>query len=231
MKKKFAILGLGHFGMNLSLCLTNMGAEVLAVDNKEQQVEKLRDRVSHAMIADVKDQSALRALGLEDMDAVVVAIGEDFESSILATANLQDIGVKRIINRVVSPIHEKLLKMMKVDDLILPEGEAAQQLATKLIRKGVLEYLELSKHYSIVEIQVPQEFIGKALGQLDLRKNYNVNLITIIRQDKKKSLIPFGSNSEEIEVIGVPDSSYIFKKDDILVVFGGENSLKKILSS
>lgn len=231
MKKKFAVLGLGHFGMNLSLSLTNMGAEVLAVDNKEEHVENLRDKVSHAVIANVKDQAALRGLGLEDMDAVIVAIGEDFESSILATANLQEIGVKRIINRVVSPIHEKLLKLMTVDDLILPEADAAQQLANKLIRKGVLEYFELSSQFSIVEIQVPEEFIGKTLGQLDLRKNYNINLITVIKQAKKRSILSFGAENEETQVLGVPDSSYVFVKNDILVVFGGEKSLKKILSS
>lgn len=229
MKKKFAVLGLGHFGMNLSLYLSNMGADIVAVDNNESNVEKLRDKVSFAAIADVKDLSALRSLGLEDMDAVIVAIGEDFESSVLATANLQEIGVKRIINRVVSPTHEKLLKLMKVDDLILPEGDAAQQLANKLIRKGVLEYLELSKNFSIVEIKVPDDFVGKTLGDLDLRKNYQVNLVTIIRQGKKKSLMPFGPAGDEVQVIGVPDSSYTFTKSDILVVFGGESALNKLL--
>lgn len=231
MKKKFAVIGLGHFGMNLSLFLTNMGAEVVAVDNKDQHVEKLRDKVSFAAIADAKDIGALRGLGLEDMDAVIVAIGEDFESSILATANLQEIGVKRIINRVVSPVHERLLKLMDVDDLILPEGDAALQLAHKLIRKGVLEYLEISKNYSIVEIQVPDEFIGKTLGALDLRKNYNINLITVIKKGRKKSLLPFGGSTEEVEVLGVPDGTYVFQKNDILVVFGSDNSLKHLIGS
>ncbi len=231
MKKKFAVIGLGHFGMNLSLFLANMGAEVVAVDNKDQHVEKLRDKVSFATIADAKDIGALRGLGLEDMDAVIVAIGEDFESSILATANLQEIGVKRIINRVVSPVHERLLKLMDVDDLILPEGDAALQLAHKLIRKGVLEYLELSKNYSIVEIQVPEDFIGKTLGNLDLRKNYNINLITVIKKGRKRSLLPFGDSAEEIEVLGVPDGSYVFQKNDILVVFGSDNSLKHLIGS
>jgi trk system potassium uptake protein len=230
MKKKFAVLGLGHFGMNLSLYLTNMGADVVAVDNKESNAERLRDKVSFAAIADVKDLGALRGLGLEDMDAVIVAIGEDFEASILATANLQEIGVKRIINRVVSPTHEKLLKLMKVDDLILPEADAAQQLANKLIRKGVLEYLELSKDYSIVEIKVPDDFVGRSLGELDLRKNFKINLVTVIKQTQKRNLIPFTGGVEEIQVLGVPESNYTFAKDDVLVVFGSEDSLKRLLS-
>ncbi len=230
MKKKFAVLGLGHFGMNLSLYLTNMGADVVAVDNKESNAERLRDKVSFAALADVKDLGALRGLGLEDMDAVIVAIGEDFEASILATANLQEIGVKRIINRVVSPTHEKLLKLMKVDDLILPEADAAQQLANKLIRKGVLEYLELSKDYSIVEIKVPDDFVGRSLGELDLRKNFKINLVTVIKQTQKRNLIPFTGGVEEIQVLGVPESNYTFAKDDVLVVFGSEDSLKRLLS-
>src|SRR5690606_19842113 len=110
MKKKIAVLGLGHFGLNLCYQLMDKNAEVLAVDNREERVELVRNRVSHAIIADTRDLKALKAMGLEDMDAVVVAIGEDFESSILTTAHLQEIGVKHIVNRVVSPVHEKLLK-------------------------------------------------------------------------------------------------------------------------
>lgn len=229
MKKNFAVIGLGHFGLNLSLSLTNLGAEVLAIDNKEQNVEKVRDRVSHAVIADARDQGALRSLGLEDMDAVIVAIGEDFESSMLATANLQEIGVKRIVNRVVSPIHEKLLRLMKVDDLILPEGDAARELANKLVRKGLLEYLALSKDYSIMEIHAPKEFVGASLAELDLRKHYDVNLITVIKKGHKAARLPFAGDVGDIQVLGVPDGSYRFEEHDILVVFGSEASLKSLL--
>lgn len=230
MKKKFAVIGLGHFGMNLSLSLTNMGAEVLAIDNQESHVEQLRDKVAHAVIADCRDQAALRSLGLDDFDAVILAIGEDFESSILATANLQEIGVTRIINRVVSPIHEKLLKVMKVEDVILPEKNAAQQLANKLVRKGVLEYLELSDDFSIVEIKTPKEFVGMTLGDLELRKSYNVNLITIIRKKEKNSVLPFNQQGDGLEVMGVPDSTYVLAEGDIMVVFGSKSSLRKIIT-
>ncbi len=229
MRSRFAVLGLGHFGFNLSLALTKKGAEVLAVDNRESQVERLRDRVAHAVVADAKDKGALASLGLEDMDAVIVAIGEDFESSILATANLQEIGVKKISSRVVSPTHEKLLKLMNVEDLILPEAEAAEQFAHKLIRKGILEYLEISKDHSIVELHVPKIFVKKTLGDLNLRKNYGINLITIIKSVKKAGLFSLKKEPEENKVIGVLDGPYVFEPDDILVVFGSESSIKKIL--
>lgn len=230
MRKKFAVIGLGHFGMNLSLALTNLGADVLAIDNQENHVELLRDRVAHAVIADCRDQEALRGLGLEDFDAVILAIGEDFESSILATANLQEIGVKNIVNRVVSPTHEKLLKVLKVDHLILPEKNAALQLANKLIRKGVLEYLELSDDFSIVEIKTPKEFVGVSLGDIELRKTYNINLITIIRKRERQSLLSLAKGDPELEVLGVPDSNYVLGENDIMVVFGSKSCLKKIIS-
>lgn len=228
MKKNFAVIGLGHFGLNLSLHLTNLGADVLAIDNNEQNIEKVRDKVASAVIADAKDQGALRSLGLEDMDAVVVAIGENFESSILATANLQEIGVKRIINRVVSPIHERLLRLMNVEDLVLPEGEAARHLANKVVRKGVLEHLPLSKEFSILEIKAPPSLVGRSLGDSELRRRFGVNLITIIRKEKGATSLTSGEIGD-IEVLGVPDSSYVFSENDILVVFGRESDMKKLL--
>jgi len=229
MRKKYAVLGLGHFGMNLSLALTQKGADVLALDNRESQVEKLRDRVAHAVVADAKDKGALSSLGLEDMDHVIVAIGEDFESSILATANLQEIGVKKISSRVVSPTHEKLLRLMNVEDLILPEADAAEQLAHKMTRQGILDYLEISKDHSIVEIKVPEQFLKKSLTELNIRKNFGVNLITIIKKSKKRGLFSRGEEDEENNVIGVLDGSYVFESGDILVVFGSESSIKKLL--
>ena len=118
---------------------------------------------------------------------------------------------------------------MNVEDLILPEAEAAEQFAHKLIRKGILEYLEISKDHSIVELHVPKIFVKKTLGDLNLRKNYGINLITIIKSVKKAGLFSLKKEPEENKVIGVLDGSYVFEPDDILVVFGSESSIKKIL--
>jgi trk system potassium uptake protein TrkA len=227
MRKKFAVLGLGHFGMNLSVELTDRGAEVLAIDNNEDHVEKLRDRVAHAVVADVKDLNALRVLGLEDMDAAVVAIGEDFESSLLATAHLQEIGVKQIHNRVVSPIHERILRMMRIDSLILPEADAAAQNANRLMMRGVLDCLQLTDEFSIIEVKVPKAFIAKTVAEVDLRKKFNLNLVTIIRKHSTGGLLSLGEK-DRVEVLGVPDITFVFSEKDILVVFGQEKDFERL---
>lgn len=227
MRKKIAVIGLGHFGLNLCLHLMQKGAEVLAIDISEDRVELLRDRVSHAMVLDTTDLKALRNLGLNEMTAVVVAIGEDFESSILTTAHLQELKVKKIINRVVSPVHERLLKLMNITDLVLPESEAAYQTANRLTMTGVLECLELTEDYSIVEVNVPKSFVGKTLVEVDLRKRFNLNLVTVIRRQATKGLLTLGERPD-VQVLGVPTNDFKFSADDILVVFGQEKSINSL---
>ncbi len=227
MKKKFAVIGLGHFGLNLCVHLTEKGAEVLGIDVREERVELLRDRVAHAMILDSRDLRVMRTLGLEEMDAIVVAIGEDFEASILTTANLQEIGVKKIINRVVTPVHEKLLKLMKIHDMILPESEAAYTLAQRLTMTGVLECLELDENYSIAEVAVPRNFIGKTVAEVELRKEYRANLVTVVRKSAEDRMMTLG-HRQSVQVLGVPTSDFVFSENDILVVFATERDLEAL---
>jgi trk system potassium uptake protein len=228
-KHKIAVLGLGHFGLHLSLYLTDLGAEVLAIDRREERVELLRDKVSHAVVLDTTDPRALAQIGIRDFDAVVVAIGEGFESSILTTAHLQELKVKRIINRVVSPVHERILRLMNVPELILPEGEAAAHLARRLTIKGVIESVELSGEYSIIEARLPRWARGKTLNELDLRRRFNINLVTVIQDIEKGSdLLNLGKRQER-KVLGVPDAEMKFEADDILVLFGKETSIRQFL--
>ncbi|MFA6571191.1 MAG: TrkA family potassium uptake protein, partial [Bacteroidota bacterium] len=131
--KRFCVIGLGYFGQYLALKLSEAGAEVLAIDRDEDRVDAISDKITYAVTMDSTDAKTLHSLGLQDMDAVIVAIGEGFESSILTTAVLQEIGVKRILNRITSPIHERLLKLMSIDELLVPEAEAAAQLANRLM--------------------------------------------------------------------------------------------------
>lgn len=227
MKKKYCVIGLGHFGLNLSLNLMQKGAEVLAVDITEERVEMLRDRVSHAIVLDSTDLKALRNLGLQDMDCVIVAIGENFEASILTTAHLQELKVKRIVNRVVSPVHERLLRLMNIEDLVLPEAEAAHHAANKLTMTGVLECLELDRDYSIVEVNAPKSFIGKSLEDVSLRKRFNLNLVTVIQKKQNSGLLTLGEKAES-HVVGVPANDHIFQEGDVLVVFGHEKNIARL---
>lgn len=218
-RKKIAVIGLGHFGLNLCLNLTKRHNEVLALDIKEERVELLRDKVSHVYVGDAKDLKVLSSLGLQDFDAVIVSIGEDFEASVLAIAHLQELGIKHIVGRVMSPVHEKILKMMNVEELIFPEADSSVELARKLSLKGIIESFELTEDFIIAEIKVPKNLVGKKLEEVDLRKKYKINLITIIR----KNMLENGN--EKLQAVGVPSPSMVFTESDLIVVFGHEKDI------
>lgn len=229
-RQRIAVIGLGHFGLHLSLRLTEQGAEVLGIDQHEERVELVRDKIAHAVVMDTTDQRALAHLGLAEFDVVVVAIGEGFESSLLTTAHLQELKVKRIINRVVSSVHERILRLMHVNELILPEGEAASHLARRLIVRGVIESLEISGEYSVTETRLPKWGIGKSLNELDLRKRFKLNLVTVMRASEEHGILALGKKPAK-QVLGVPTAEMRFSKDDILVLFGKEADIRKFLES
>ncbi len=224
--KKFCIIGLGYFGANLALDLTDEGAEVIAIDIEVEKVAPLKDKVTMAVQADATDVKALRSLGVDDVDAVIVAIGEGFESSITTTAALQEIGVKKIINRVISPVQERLLKLMGIEELIVPEAYAAGKMAERLMIPGLIESFEITKEYGIFEVKVPAYLIGKTLSDVELRQKYDLNLVTIKRKAVSKSIF---SSKEEYIVTGVPEPTLIFEENDILVLFGKEKNFIKLL--
>lgn len=222
---KFCVIGLGYFGFNLALYLTEQGAEVIAIDNKEERTDLLKDRVAVPVTADATDLRTLKNLGVAEMDAVIVAIGEGFEASINTLYNLQELGVKKIFARVISPIHEKLVKLMNIEEILLPEAEAAKHLANRLIIPDLIDFIELDNHYGIFETAAPTEFIGQTLTQVNLRKNYNLNLVTIKKDIKKKI---FGGH-EFGSIIGIPNPEYFFNDKDVLVLFGSKNDIENFL--
>lgn len=226
--RKFAVIGLGYFGLNLALRLTEEGAEVIAIDREEAKVEAVKDRVSYAVTLDSTDVRALRKLGLKDMDKVIVAIGENFEGSLLTTAALQEIGVQRIINRVTSPTHERILKLMQVEHLTVPEAEAADKLAHSLMLDGIVSMFELSTEYGVFEIVAPEHFIGRTVRELDLRGTYGMNLVTVKRVERKRGLLTLGEK-EIVSILGVPTPDFVIQHDDILVMFSSDKSMRELL--
>ncbi len=228
-KEKVAVIGLGYFGNALAMHLSEMGVEVLGIDISEDRLENIREHISHAVVMDTTDIKALKQLGLEDFDCTIVAIGEDFEASLLTVANLQELKVKRIISRVLSTVHEKILKLMNIDELILPEGEAARVLARQLAVKGIVEHFDISQEYSINEILVPKWAIGKTLAEVDLRKKHNLNLITVLHKTNEEVSVQKGKWSNK-KAMGVLSSDYIYKENDILVIFGKNEDLKNFIT-
>lgn len=228
MSLRIGIIGLGHFGLNLALCLTEEGCEVVAIDRNPERVELVRDRASIAVVLDSTEHRLLRRLGIHDLDLVVVAIGEDFQSSLLTTASLQEIGVKRIINRVISPVHERLLRLMGIQELILPEAEAARALANRILLGNVQKAFEISPEYSVVELEAPSAFVGKSIRELGLRERYRVNLITIKRVERRDALLSLG-RAEQVRVLGVPEPTIVIEQGDMLILFGREQDLQRLL--
>lgn len=226
--RKFCVIGLGYFGLNLAITLAEKGAEVIAIDSLESRVELIANKVTLAMTMDATDKRALESLGLKDIDAVIVAIGENFEASINTTAILQEIGVKRIFNRVISPIHERLLKLMNVEELLVPEAEAATHLANRLNIDGLLEAYEMDAEHSIFEINIPEQFIGKTIAETQIRQKHNLNLVTIKRITNTKGLLTLGQK-QSIKVTGVPDPNFVLSDGDILVLFGKEKDVRFLL--
>ena len=225
--KKFCVIGLGYFGSNLARSLTKNGAEVLAIDKDIRRVEEVQDEVAVAVMLDSTDKDALRSQGVQAFDAVIVAIGEGFESSITTTSILQELGVKNIYNRMVSKLHARILKLLGIENILLPEAEAADHLARRLIMPGLIDTFPLSHSHSIFIVKSPKRFIGKTIRESNLRIEYNLNVVTI-----KKLASVFNQTSDsvfEAETIGVPDPSYRFEENDLLVLFGNDKDLRNFL--
>lgn len=212
----FIVLGLGRFGSTLSLRLKEKGHEVLAADMNEKIVKSLEGELPDAVQADVREKDALLNLGVKDADAVIVAIGESLEASILCTLNLINIGVRKIYAKVKSEEHSQVLKALGVEDscLIFPERDSAHKLADSLSTKNIMDIIPLEDDYKIAIFGLPDSFIGKSLRQLDLRKKYQVQVLGI------KDTLQSRWNM-------VPSPDEILKDSDEIMVLGREENIKR----
>jgi trk system potassium uptake protein TrkA len=224
---KYIIVGLGNFGSALSMQLTSMGHEVISVDNDMGKVTQFKDRITHTVCLDAKDQRSLSTLPLKDTDVVLVGIGEDFGASVMAVANFKQLGVKKIIGRAISPLHQTVLEAIGVDKIISPETEFAERLAKSLDMKGILDSLDLTEDYNIIQATVPARYVGKTIQEANFRQKYNINVLTIIRQKEATNL--FGRSQNKPAAIGVVAADTVFKADDIMVLFGKMDDIKKVL--
>ncbi|WP_040496652.1 potassium channel family protein [Fulvivirga imtechensis] len=225
---KYIVIGLGNFGSTLSMALTEMGFEVIAVDSDMKKVNEFKDRVTHTICLDSGDKAAMETLPLKDSDAVIVAIGEDFGASVLSTAVLKQLGAKKIIGRAISDLHHTVIEAIGVEEIIRPEEESASRLAKRLQLKGVVDSFEISEDYNIVETEIPERYFGKTVEEANLRQEFNLNILTIIRMEKTKNII--GQSSSKRQVMGVVSPQTVFKEGDIIVLFGNNKDIKKCLS-
>ncbi|HRD02523.1 MAG TPA: TrkA family potassium uptake protein [Candidatus Saccharicenans sp.] len=212
---KFAIIGLGSFGSYLARTLYDKGHEVMVIDKNKDRVEEAKDFSTQAVWMDSADKESLKALGVQDMDVVVVSLGPEMEPSILTVLYLHELGVSRIMAKALSGDHGKILEAIGATDVIYPERDMAIRLAQKLSSRNVLEYLPLAENISIQEIVPPESFIGKKLKDLNLTNRYHVQVIAI------KQLVPE-------KLIFIPGADFVIKDSDVLVVMGEEDNIAEL---
>ncbi len=225
--KKFAILGLGTFGESVAKSLTEKGAEVIAVDKDMSRVEDIQDYVSVAVRLDSTDENALIAQGIHEVDVAVVCIGEDFESNLLTSVILKQLGVPKVITRATKTIEEKILKAVGIDRVVVPEQEVGEKLAYTLMHPHLKEIFYLAGPYTIAEIDAPKMFVGKSLEELQLRSRFGLNLITI---RKKETVLSDTGTPTEKETVIMPDAKTVIEENDVLILVGKKSDLNKLLN-
>ncbi|MHC4482301.1 MAG: potassium channel family protein [Planctomycetota bacterium] len=225
--KRFAVIGLGRFGKKLAIALAMSGAEVIAIDKDRNEIELMRDQVSHAVRLDSTDEEALKAQGVDKVDVAIVGIGQGtgrgFESAILTVVNLRQMGVKQIYARAEDPIAGEVFSKVGATDVIYPEIESAQRWAYKLIAPQIGEKIDFAPGYSLARVKAPASFDGKTVMDLQLRQKYNVNLVAIKRDEHSKA-----KKSEKGRIINVPMPNTVIYQDDILMVAGSDADLAKL---
>lgn len=226
MINKFAVIGLGQFGVSIARTLAQRGAEVLAIDMDLDIVENLKDEVAYAVALDSTDAKALLAQNITDMDAVVVAIGENFEGLLLTTVLLQELGVKRLIARAANAQQRMILEKMGVKEILSPEDTVGKTVAETLLQPTMKSFLPLPDDYEIVEINVPKRVINETVGEIALREKYGLNLITIKRVYEEEVE---GENIKVEHIIGVPSGDTVLYETDILILLGKSKDVNRFV--
>ena len=218
-RKQFGVIGLGRFGSAMATTLADSGHDVIGVDGNEERVRQLADSITQAIQLDATDERALRAAGINDVEVAVVSIGENIESSLLVVMQLKELGIKTIVAKAVTPLHGRILEKLGVSRVIFPEREMAIRVAHSLVMPNVIDYIELSKDFSIVELPAPQAFVGKTLKQLELRPRYGLTLIAIKRR-------PPGSDREITNV--APTADELIAAGDTLSLLGSNERIAQL---
>jgi trk system potassium uptake protein TrkA len=213
MKKQYAVLGLGRFGSKVARELFYRKQEVIVVDKDEDKIQGIKDEVTNAYLGDITDEQTLIEAGVAECDVVVVSESSNIESNIIATQICKNLGIKTVICKAKNTIHGNILKKLNADMIIFPEQDTAIKLVNKLSSEGILDYIELGGELSIVGITAPENMVNRTMGELELRKKFNVTVLGIKRG---------------VDVIFNLAADTKIMKSDILVVFGETEALKKL---
>lgn len=211
--KSYVVIGLGRFGVQIATRLYEYGEDVLAVDIMEDTVNSIADNVTRAVCVDAKNRDVLRGLGVQNCDCAIVAMGANLADSVLITMNLKALGVPRIICKASDDTHREILEKLGADEVIIPERVVADKTARTLAAPNILEFLELSEDYGIVELKAPANWIGRSIKELNVRAKYGVNIIAVRQNDKVKVS---------------PNADFKISEESTLVLLGDYESLNQI---
>jgi trk system potassium uptake protein TrkA len=212
--RSFVILGAGRFGQSIAKTLCELGRQVLVIDKDEEIIQNISDFVTHAVVGDVTDEHVLRALGARNFDVAVVTIGESMESSILVTMLMKEMGIKYILAKAQNDLHAKILSKIGADRVIFPERDMGIRVAHNLVStNNILDYIELSSDYSIVEIIAPEYWENKTLKELSIRTKYHINVMAI-------------KSGKDINIM--PKADDVIRHGDVLVVIASDDALNRL---
>lgn len=214
--KSFLVIGMGRFGTAVAQELTELGQEVLVIDENEEDVQRVAEDVTQAMQGDAQDEAVLRAVGVRNFDCCVVAVGTDMEASILITVMLKELGAKYIVAKARSAVHAKVLERVGADRVVLPESEMGRKLAQRLAHTNVVDFIGVSDEYSILEVHTPKSWVGKSLVQLAVRQKYKVNVLAV-------------RHGENGALDASPKPNMAIEPSDLLLIMGENKFVDKVV--
>lgn len=215
--KEYMIIGCGRFGKAVAITLADLGHDVLVIDKDEDTINDISTKVTHAVVGDVMVEGTLESLGIHNIDECIVAMGSNFEASLMSTVVAKENNVKTVIVKVRDKIHGNIVKKVGADRVIIPEKDSGIRLAYNISTSNILDYIELSDDFSIMEIKSPSLWVGKSLSELDIRNNFGVTVVAI--------------KEEEINDINInPKPSYVFQDTDIILVLGEYKKIESIMA-
>jgi len=223
--RQYAVIGLGTFGFKLATTLAEMGGQVLAIDNDRDRVQEIKDLVTDAVVLDATDKTAMNSLDLTSLDMVVVSVGH-LEDSVLISLYLREAGVSEIVVKALNTDHVKIVQLLGVSRVVLPEEEMAVRLAGSLLTPNIIEHIPLSPGHSIVEVKAPESFWGSTIGDLDIRKKYRVEVIALKKYVVSK--LDGKETVDESKTRVVPSADELINSGDALVVIGKNEDIEKM---
>ena len=226
---KYIVIGLGYFGSKLASNLTNMGHEVIGIDNHSQRLDELKDSITTVMKMDSTNINAIKSLPLNDTDAVIVAIGEDVGASILTLSILKNLKVKRIIGRAINLLHQNILNQIGIEEVVLPLEESAKHVSSMLQLKNTLRLTEINDDYAIAEILVPTIYIGHSLETVNIQERFDLKLIAVKTPPGESVLTSIFKREYKVDLSY--NVTFLLRENDILILAGKITEIKKFIES